>query len=59
MFDLASLKHLFMKRAQNQGAGICSRKLIDAVIDMTEKSANSVGETFRFDAKEILGEQVL
>jgi hypothetical protein len=51
-FDLESLSHLF-REANTQGAGICSRRLIDAVIDMTEKSVHSAGETFTFNAKKI------
>jgi hypothetical protein len=55
-FDLESLCHLF-RAANTQGAGICSRRLIDAVIEMPEKSVHSAGETFTFNAKKILGGQ--
>ena len=59
MFDLAELKQLFKDQRRNIGAGMCSKNLIDAVEDLVETAAASdkAGQTFMFDAKEILGRQ--
>ena len=58
-FDLAELKNLFKNRSSNIGAGICTRKLIDAVEDFVVKAANpsNAGQQFMFDAREILGDR--
>jgi hypothetical protein len=58
-FDLEKLKCLFRDRSRSLGSGICSRKLVDAVIEMVENASapGGAGKEFLFDAKAILGER--
>lgn len=59
IFELVRLKWLFKDRRRSLGWGICSRKLVDAVIEMVENASapGGVGKEFLFDAKKILGDQ--
>jgi hypothetical protein len=61
LFDLQYLERLF--KCRQNGAGICTKRLMDKVEEMVRKSKNNSkagdtrDETFQFNVKEILGSQ--
>jgi hypothetical protein len=59
LFDIEKLKRLFGERHHTTGAGICSSRLMGAVVDMVDKARlpGSEGEPFKFDAEDILGQR--
>jgi hypothetical protein len=59
LFDIEKLKLLFRERSRTTGAGICTSRLMGAVVDMVDKARlpGSEGGPFKFDAEDILGER--